>query len=114
MIRLCRLRTCAAAAVALCVSNLALAQGGPPRSDRGPGMWGDGPGWHMGMGMWGGRRGDGGPEWMLERIEGRLAFTKAELKITEAQAAAWNQLASLPGAGNPRPCRSASTPRSSS
>jgi hypothetical protein len=29
---------------------------------------------------------------MLERIEGRLAFTKTELKITDAQAAAWNQL----------------------
>ena len=30
---------------------------------------------------------------MLDRVEGRLAFIKAELKITEAQAPAWNQLA---------------------
>jgi hypothetical protein len=30
---------------------------------------------------------------MLDRVEGRLAFIKAELKITEAQASAWNQLA---------------------
>jgi hypothetical protein len=30
---------------------------------------------------------------MLDRVEGRLAFIKAELKITEAQASAWSQLA---------------------
>jgi hypothetical protein len=30
---------------------------------------------------------------MQERIEGRLAYTKTELKITDAQTAAWNQLA---------------------
>ncbi|NJO32821.1 MAG: Spy/CpxP family protein refolding chaperone [Rhodospirillales bacterium] len=30
---------------------------------------------------------------MLDRVEGRLAFMKAELKITEPQAPAWNQLA---------------------
>jgi hypothetical protein len=30
---------------------------------------------------------------MLDRVEGRLAFIKTELKITEAQASAWNQLA---------------------
>jgi hypothetical protein len=30
---------------------------------------------------------------MLDRVEGRLAFIKAELKITEAQVSAWNQLA---------------------
>ena len=67
--------------------------------ERGRGMWGDGPswgmgpGWHMGMGMWGNWRGGRGPDWMLERIEGRLAYTKTELKITDAQTAAWNQLA---------------------
>ena len=32
---------------------------------------------------------------MLDRIEGRLAFLKTELKITEAQTAAWNQLADV-------------------
>jgi ABC-type transporter Mla subunit MlaD len=30
---------------------------------------------------------------MLDRVEGRLAFIKTELKITEAQSSAWNQLA---------------------
>ncbi len=84
------------AAIAVCIAGLAMAQGGPP-SDRGRGMWGDGPGWGMGagwhMGMWGSWRGGRGSDWMLERIEGRLAYTKAELKITETQTAAWNQLA---------------------
>jgi hypothetical protein len=51
----------------------------------GPGM--------MGWGMWRGPRW-GGPEGMLDRVEGRLAFIKAELKITEAQTPAWNELAS--------------------
>ena len=86
------------AAIAICIAGLAMAQGGPP-SDRGRGMWGDGPSWdmrpggHMGMGMWGNWRGGRGSDWMLERIEGRLAYTKTELKITDAQTAAWNQLA---------------------
>jgi len=55
--------------------------------------WGMGAGWHMGMGMWGHWRGGRGSEWMLDRTEGRLAFTKTELKITDAQSAAWNELA---------------------
>jgi len=46
-------------------------------------------GW--GGGMW--RGGGWGPEAMLDRVEGRLAFIKAELKITEAQTPAWNALA---------------------
>jgi hypothetical protein len=45
----------------------------------------------MGM-MWGGRWGHGA-DGMLDRVEGRLAFLKAELKITEAQSGAWNRLA---------------------
>jgi hypothetical protein len=84
------------AAIAIGVAGLAMAQTGPP-ADRGRGgMWGDGPGWgmgsgwHMGMGMRGNRRDS---DWMLERIEGRLAYTKTELKITDAQTVAWNQLA---------------------
>lgn len=93
------LKVSAAAAVAICVATAVAAQGGP-RGERGWGwgMWGnDGPGWGMGMGMmwgrgpWGGR----GSDWMLERIEGRLAFMRAELKITEAQVPAWNQLADI-------------------
>jgi|SRR5581483_9439999 len=81
----------AAAAVAACLGGVAMAQGGPgPSAERGWHMWGmwGNDGW--GMGMWGRRRGG---DWMLDRIEGRLAFLKAELKITEAQTAAWNQVA---------------------
>jgi hypothetical protein len=58
-------------------------------------MWGggDGPGWGMGM-MWGrGGAWGRGSDWMLERIEGRLAFMKTELKITESQTAAWKEFA---------------------
>ena len=63
---------------------------GPQRGERGGGMWYEqGPGW--GMGMWG--RSGRGPDMMLERVEGRLAFMKAELKITDAQTTAWNSFA---------------------
>jgi hypothetical protein len=34
-----------------------------------------------------------GSDMMLERVEGRLAFMKAELKITDAQTTAWNGFA---------------------
>jgi hypothetical protein len=55
-------------------------------------MWYEhGPGWGMGMfGRW-----SRGPDMdmMLERVEGRLAFMKAELKITDAQTTAWNGFA---------------------
>jgi hypothetical protein len=44
------------------------------------------------MGMWGQWRGRG-PDWMLDRVEGRLAFMRTELKITDGQTAAWNQFA---------------------
>jgi hypothetical protein len=46
-------------------------------------------GWGM---RWGGPWGRGA-DGMLDRVEGRLAFIKTELKITEAQTPAWNQLA---------------------
>jgi len=74
------------------VATLAQAQG--PSSDRhGWGMWNEqGSGWGR-MGMWGHPRWGVGPEWMLDRIEGRLAFLKQELKITDAQAAAWDGFA---------------------
>jgi hypothetical protein len=89
-----------AVVAALAVSGAAIAQGGPGRApgERGWGMWdggmmGPGSGM-MGWGMWGGRVPWGrGPEGMLDRVEGRLAFVKAELKITEAQTPAWNDLA---------------------
>lgn len=55
---------------------------------------GSGRGWGMphmqgwGMGMRGHDQ-----DWMLGRVEGRLAFMKAELKITDAQAGPWNAFA---------------------
>lgn len=61
----------------------------------------DGRYWMHGMGMmdgWG--WGMGGPmmgygaDSMLDYIDGRLAFMKTELKITEAQSAAWDEMAS--------------------
>lgn len=44
----------------------------------------------MGPGMMGGDE-DGGP--LLTRIDGRLAFIKTELHITDAQSAAWDEAA---------------------
>jgi hypothetical protein len=71
----------------LAVASIALAQGGPGMMGYGGGP---GRGWHMWEG-WGPRW--GGPDAMAERIDGRLAFLKAELKITDAQTPAWNKLA---------------------
>lgn len=76
------------------LATAAWAQGGPGMmgSDRG-GYWGGpGMGWHM----WGrsGDRWGAGPDGMLDRVEGRLAFLKTELKITEAQSSAWNMVTS--------------------
>ena len=82
----------AAAALAVVIASAAVAQGpGRMMGDRGSGMWGEGMGW----GMWRGGPGpwSRGPDGMLDRVEGRLAFIKAELKIAEAQAPAWSQLA---------------------
>lgn len=58
-----------------------------PRWGMGQGMMGDG-GWHGAMMGY-------GPDAMLDRIDGRLAFLKTELKITEAQSAAWDELAGV-------------------
>jgi hypothetical protein len=80
----------AAASLALVIASAAIAQGpGRMMGDREWGMWGEGRGmWRGGPGPW-----SRGPDGMLDRVEGRLAFIKAELKITEAQTPAWNQLA---------------------
>lgn len=79
-----------AAALALSAASVAMGQQGASREERGwgSGIWDNSPwrGMHMGW-----RRGGG--DWMLDRVEGRLAFMKAELKITEAQVPAWNLLA---------------------
>jgi hypothetical protein len=75
----------AAGALTLLIAGPAASQGGPMTGERGSGMgWGM---WWGGPGYWG-----RGPDGMLDRVEGRLAFIKAEIKITEAQAPAWNQL----------------------
>ena len=80
----------AAAAMATVIGGAAIAQGpGRMMDERGWGMWGGGMGW----GPWRGGPWQRGPEAMLDRVEGRLAFIKAELKINETQVAAWNALA---------------------
>ena len=80
-----------AALIMAALATPILAQGGPGMMGR------EGPDYRWGHHMWdgGGPGGwwDHGPEGMLDRIEGRLAFIKAELKITEAQMPQWNKLA---------------------
>jgi len=77
---------------------LAMVLGGSALADDNDGGWW--PHWGMGRGMMGGWGGDGsmmgyGPDTMVDRIDGRLAFLKTELKITEAQSAAWEELATV-------------------
>lgn len=74
--------------------------GGGPGMD-GRGMMGGGPGGHMMHrhhdgrdGMHGhGMGGPGGRGAIWERIDGRLAFLRTELRITDQQNAAWNKFA---------------------
>ncbi len=62
-------------------------------------QWGGGPMGQWGNGMMMGRGGMSGPmmglgyDMMLDRVDGRLAYLKTELKITDAQAPAWDELA---------------------
>jgi hypothetical protein len=78
---------------------LVLAAAGPALADNN-GWWGRGSGWGMG-GMMGGWSGPGpmmgyfDGDYMLDRIDGRLAFLETELKITEEQAPAWKELAEV-------------------
>lgn len=56
--------------------------------------------WGMGqmmMGGWGmdGPMGGGPSGAMLDRVDGRLAFLKTELKITDQQAVAWTEFANI-------------------
>ena len=85
----------AAAALAAVIAGTALAQRGPGQmGERGWGMWDDDDrGWGMRRGDHFGRWWGRGPDWKLERMEGRLSFLKTELKITDAQTPAWNELA---------------------
>ena len=64
--------------------------------DRSGGWWGNWGFGHMMHGRGGGGHmmmGQGGGNWMFERVDGRLAFMKTELKITEKQSTAWDKLA---------------------
>lgn len=61
------------------------------------GWW---PRWGMGrmmMGQWGmgGSMGGYDSDEMLDRIDGRLAFLKTELKITDEQTPSWDELAGV-------------------
>ena len=70
-----------------------MGQGGmmPMMGMMGHGGAGMGPG-GMGMGAMGGPSATGAPA-MVERMEGRIAFVRAELKITETQLPVWNAFA---------------------
>jgi hypothetical protein len=63
--------------------------------DNDSGWW---PRWGMGrmmMGQWGGPMGGYDSDQMLGRIDGRLAFLKTELKITDQQTPSWNEFAGV-------------------
>ncbi|WP_256750083.1 Spy/CpxP family protein refolding chaperone [Mesorhizobium sp. Mes31] len=65
--------------------------------DKDSGWW---PRWGIGrmmMGQWGmaGLMGGYDSDQMLDRIDGRLAFLKTELKITDEQAPSWDELAGV-------------------
>jgi len=74
----------------------------PPAAEmRGPGMPGGGMAGSGGMPMMGmmgmmmGQDGMGGMSMMAGHVEGRLAFLKTELKITDAQLPLWNAVADV-------------------
>ena len=71
-----------------------------PGYGMGPGMMGGGPGYGMGprgmMGMMGGcRMMDGGNAQTPTFVDGRIAFLKAELAITDAQKKVWDAYADV-------------------
>lgn len=81
---------------AVCMAGLL--SGGAARADNDDDNWW--PNWGMGRHMmgapgWGGGTMGCGADTMLDRIDGRLAFLKAELKITDAQSGAWDKLAGI-------------------
>lgn len=80
------------------VGILTLSMCGTAWADSDEGGWW--PGWGMGRGMmggygWGGGMMGYGPETMMDRVDGRLAFMKTELKITDAQSGAWDEFAKV-------------------
>lgn len=89
-------RIAAATVLAMSVASAIPAQADDDDSWGGMGMMGamGMMGRGMGMGMGPGGCGMGfGADAMLDRMDGRLAFLKAELKITDAQKEAWDGLA---------------------
>jgi len=56
-------------------------------------MMGDMPMMHMGMMRMMGMMGPGNGMSTIDHVEGRIAFLRAELKITDAQMSAWNAFA---------------------
>jgi hypothetical protein len=86
MIRTGLLRVLGAGVLSLCITTAALAEEDDDWMS---------PRWGMGQMMGGWGMMGGGPEAMLDRIDGRLAFMKTELKITEAQSADWDALAKV-------------------
>lgn len=77
-------RTLAAGVLVFSLGTVALAE----EDNEGSWWQGWGMGRMMGWGMY-------GPDAMLDRVDGRLAYLKTELKITDAQAPAWDKLAGV-------------------
>lgn len=79
-------------AKAIATGTLVLALAGPVAADDDTGGWW--PHWGMGRMMHGWGPGPmAGSGAVTDRIDGRLAFIKAELKITDAQKEAWGEFA---------------------
>lgn len=77
-------KTIAAGILILGLGGAAMAE-----EDKNDGWWqGWGMGRMMGWGMY-------GPDAMLDRVDGRLAYLRTELKITDAQQPAWDKLAKV-------------------
>jgi LTXXQ motif family protein len=99
--------TCASFALALALAAAPAFAQGPQQGEHHPAAasgaampmvmpGGQTPGAGGGMGMMGmmaGQNGMGGMRMMAEHVEGRIAFLKAELKITDAQLPLWNTFA---------------------
>ncbi|WP_292591500.1 Spy/CpxP family protein refolding chaperone [Mesorhizobium sp.] len=91
---MCSLRSVFAAGLMLSIVTLPVVA----RADDSDGGWW--PRWGIGrmmMGQWGigGPMGDFDPGEMIDRIDGRLAYLKTELEITDEQKPSWDELASV-------------------
>ena len=93
-----KIQTYAKTVVAVCSLLILSSPAVADDNDSSPGWWG-GWGMHSMMGR-GDRRGRGrdcmmgyGPNTLLDRVDGRLAFLKTELKITDTQSEVWSSLA---------------------